>query len=129
LFATGARERPRTARMIPGSRPAGVLTTGQLQNLVHVNHEPVGQRAVVVGAELVSWSAVMTLAEAGCKTESLLSQHPRGESYWLFKVPGTLWFRTRVETDSRVVRIHGKHRVTGVEVENTRTGQRKVITC
>ena len=35
ILATGARERPRPARMVPGDRPAGVYTTGQLQNLVH----------------------------------------------------------------------------------------------
>ncbi|TNC20784.1 pyridine nucleotide-disulfide oxidoreductase [Georgenia sp. 311] len=128
-FATGARERPRAARLIPGTRPAGVLTTGQLQNLVHVNHEKVGTRAVVVGAELVSWSAVMTLAEAGCRTEALVTEQPKGESYWLFREPGKLWFRTRVVTGSRVVAIHGRPRVTGVEVEDVGTGKRRVIAC
>lgn len=129
LFATGARERPRTARMVPGSRPGGILTTGQLQNLVHLNHEKVGKRAVVVGAELVSWSAVLTLAESGAKTAALISEHQQGESYWLFRVPGTLWFRTRVETRSRVVRIHGKERVSAVEIEDMSTGQRRHIEC
>ncbi|MGC5617582.1 NAD(P)/FAD-dependent oxidoreductase [Georgenia sp. Z1491] len=128
-FATGARERPRTARLVPGTRPAGVLTTGQLQNLVHVHHQEVGRRAVVVGAGLVSWSAVMTLAEAGCATEALVSEHPVGESYALFRVPGKALFRTRVETTSRVVAIHGRTRVTGVEIEDTRTGNRRTIDC
>ena len=58
VLATGARERPRPARLIPGDRPSGVYTTGHLQNLVHLHHGRVGTRAVVVGAELVSWSAV-----------------------------------------------------------------------
>jgi thioredoxin reductase len=129
VLATGARERPRTARMIPGTRPAGVLTTGQLQNLVHLHHKEVGTRAVVVGAELVSWSAVMTLKEAGCRTEALVSEYPVGESYSLFRVPGKVMFRTRVETSSKVVAIHGRGRVSGVEVENTRTGERRVIDC
>lgn len=128
-FATGARERPRTARMIPGTRPDGVLTTGQLQNLVHVGHAEVGTRAVVVGAELVSWSAVMTLAEAGCRTEALISEHPVGESYALFRGPGKVMFRTRVATSTRVVAIHGRARVTGVEVEDTHTGRRRTIDC
>lgn len=55
VLATGARERPRPARMIPGDRPAGVYTTGHLQNAVHLKHRQVGSRAVVVGAELVSY--------------------------------------------------------------------------
>jgi flavin-dependent dehydrogenase len=54
VLATGARERPRPARLIPGDRPAGVYTTGHLQNLVHLHHGKVGSGAVVVGGELVS---------------------------------------------------------------------------
>lgn len=129
LMATGARERPRSARMIPGTRPAGVFTTGQVQNLIHLHREKVGERAVVVGAELVSWSAVSTLAASGCRTEALISAHPRGESYGVFRVVGQGLFRTRIETDTTVVAIRGRSRVSGVEVEHTPTGQRRVIAC
>ena len=45
VLATGARERPRPARLIAGDRPDGVYTTGQLQNLVHLHHATVGSRA------------------------------------------------------------------------------------
>jgi thioredoxin reductase len=31
LLATGCRERPRAARLVPGGRPPGVMTTGELQ--------------------------------------------------------------------------------------------------
>src|SRR5262249_20626667 len=34
LLATGVRERPRSARLIPGTRPQGVFTTGSLQRFV-----------------------------------------------------------------------------------------------
>src|SRR5205807_8177595 len=33
VLATGCRERPRAARLVPGSRPEGILTTGPLQQL------------------------------------------------------------------------------------------------
>ena len=36
VLATGCRERPRSARLVPGSRPAGVMTTATLQQLVHL---------------------------------------------------------------------------------------------
>lgn len=129
LLATGARERPRSARMVWGDRPAGVYTTGQIQNLVHLHHERVGKRAVVVGAELVSWSAVMTLREAGCRTEALISQFPKPESYRLFSGPGKIVFRTSVRSNSKVVAIHGKPRVEAVEIEDLHSGRRSTITC
>lgn len=129
ILATGARERPRPARMIPGGRPAGVLTTGELQNKVHVHHQPVGTRAVVVGAELVSWSAAMTLKQAGCRTELLVTEHARPESYALFNVGGRVLFRTRVATGTRVTRVLGRHRVTGIELEDVVTRRRRVVEC
>lgn len=129
ILATGARERPRPARMIPGGRPAGVLTTGELQNKVHLSHQQIGDRAVVVGGELVSWSAVMTLREAGCRAMALVTKYPTPESYGLFNLGGRLLFGTRVVPRHRVTQVLGRHRVTGVEVEETSTGRREVIDC
>ena len=129
LLATGARERPRAARLIPGDRPEGVYTTGQLQNLVHLHHRPVGTRAVVLGAELVSWSAVLTLREAGCSVAALVSSFSRGEAYAAFSVLGRRVLRTPVVTGSRVVRIDGRERVRSVEVEEIATGRRRTIEC
>ncbi|GGM88443.1 NAD(P)/FAD-dependent oxidoreductase [Dactylosporangium sucinum] len=129
VLATGARERPRPARLIPGDRPDGVYTTGQLQNLVHLHHRAVGTRAVVVGAELVSWSAVLTLREAGCRTVLMTSEFPRPEAFAAFHLPGRLALRVPVRTRTRVVAIHGRGRVTAVDVEDLRTGRRSRIAC
>lgn len=129
VLATGARERPRTARRIPGDRPAGILTTGQLQNAVYLQHQSVGARAVVVGAELVSWSAVMTLRHAGCETVMLASEYARPEVYGIVAATGSLAFRTRVRSRTRVVRVIGRGRVAGVEVEHLDTGAREIVAC
>jgi thioredoxin reductase len=129
VLATGARERPRPARLIPGDRPDGVYTTGQLQNLVHLNHAKVGTRAVVIGAELVSWSAVMTLRKAGCATVAMTSNYPRSEAYAAFRIPGRFLLERPVLTRTRVVSINGRHRVQSVTVENLDTGARSTIDC
>lgn len=128
LFATGARERPRPARMIPGDRCHGVMTTGQLQNSVHLHDHKVGSKAVIIGAELVSWSAVMTLKEAGCDTVALVTRHAKPESYAAFTIPGKLAFKTQVLTESSVVRINGKGRVSSVTVRG-QDGIEKKIDC
>jgi len=129
VLATGARERPRPARLVPGDRPDGVYTTGQLQNLVHLHHAKVGSRAVIVGAELVSWSAVLTLRESGCATAAMVSAYPRAEAYAAFRLPGRMLMDGPVFTRSRVVDIRGKHRVRAVVVENIDTGVRTTIDC
>jgi len=119
ILATGARERPRSARLIPGDRPAGVYTTGQLQNLVHLRRGPVGSRAVVVGAELVSWSAVLTLRDAGCATVAMVSRYPRAEAYGAFRAVGRTLLDGPVMTGSKVIGVHGRERVHAVTVENS----------
>jgi len=129
ILATGARERPRPARLIPGDRPEGVYTTGHLQNLVHLHHGAVGRRAVVVGAELVSWSAVMTLRHADCTTALMITGYPSPESYAAFNVGGKAAFRTPIATRTRITRIIGRPRVKAVEVEHLDTGRRRVIDC
>jgi thioredoxin reductase len=129
ILATGARERPRPARLVPGDRPDGVYTTGQLQNLVHLHHARVGSRAVIVGAELVSWSAALTLRESGCATAAMVSAYPRAEAYAAFRSAGRLLLDGPVLTGSAVVGIHGKDRVRSVTVEHTATGERREIAC
>jgi thioredoxin reductase len=130
VLATGARERPRAARLIPGDRPSGIYTTGQLQNVVHLHHQTVGRRAVVVGAELVSWSAVLTLRHAGCRTELMTTTYPSPESYGLFNIAGkSPLLGVRVATRTRLVRIIGKPALQAVEIEDLDTGNRRIVEC
>jgi thioredoxin reductase len=129
VLATGARERPRAARRIPGDRPDGVYTTGELQNLVHLGHAPVGRRAVVIGAELVSWSAVLTLRNTGCRTVAMTTAYERSEAYLAFRLVGRLAWRTPVLPRTRVVRIDGRDRVASVLLEDLDTGERRLVGC
>ncbi len=129
VIATGARERPRSARLVAGDRPPGVLTTGQLQSLVHLQDRSPGTRAVVVGAEMVSWSAVLTLREAGCATVLMTTEYDRGESYAAWRGPARVALRVEVATRTRVTRVIGRDRVEAVEVLDTLTGQRRTVEC
>ena len=129
VLATGARERPRPARVIPGDRADGVYTTGNLQNLVHLKRGAVGRRAVVVGAELVSWSAALTLKHVDCSTVLMTTEYPKPDAYFFFSRPGKSYFRTRVATRTRVTTIIGRPKVTGVEIENLDTGERRTVAC
>ena len=129
ILATGARERPRPARLIPGDRPRGVYTTGELQNLVHLQHGVPGARAVVVGAELVSWSAAVTLRKAGCRTVLMTTEQASPESYAVLNLAGKLALRVPVTTRTRLVRIIGKGRLQAVEIQDIDTGRRRRIDC
>ena len=129
VLATGVRERPRSARRIPGDRPDGVLTTGQLQNLVHLGHREVGHAAVVVGGELVSWSAVLTLREAGCRTVAMGTPYAKAEAYAVFRWAGRAGLRVPVVGHTEVVRIEGRDRVRSVVVRDRVTGVETTLPC
>jgi thioredoxin reductase len=129
ILATGARERPRSARLVAGDRPAGIFTTGSLQNLVHLHHQSPGSRAVVVGSELVSWSAVLTLREAGCQAVAMVTHRDRPESYAAFHQGAKRLLSTPISTSTKVRRVLGRDRVEAVELEHVVTGSVRTIAC
>ncbi|MDQ6936496.1 MAG: NAD(P)/FAD-dependent oxidoreductase [Actinomycetota bacterium] len=127
LLATGARERPRTARLIPGDRPEGVFTTGQLQQWWHQHRLPVGRRAIVVGAEHVSYSAALTLREAGVHVVALVTDRPRHQTFAAFAAALRWGLRVPVWTDTEVVAVHGHGRVRAVDLRNRTSGAPRSI--
>ncbi|KKZ72796.1 FAD-dependent oxidoreductase [Streptomyces showdoensis] len=116
VLATGARERPRGARLVPGSRPAGVFGTGELQQSVELfglRRERIGRRAVVVGSEPVARHAARTLRRAGVTVAAVVADRPRGP-----RLPGP------VLRGATVVELVGRGRLSGVVVRGAdgRTG-------
>jgi thioredoxin reductase len=129
VLATGCRERPRAARLVPGSRPAGVMNTSTLQQMVHLHGRRPGRRAVVVGAEHVSFSALMTLAHAGAGTVALLTELRRHQSVRGAAVAAALRYRARVWPRSAIAAIHGAERVERVEVRDLDSGALRSLAC
>ena len=142
LLATGCRERPRAARLVPGDRPAGVMTTGELQQRVYLGGERLAGRALVVGAEHVSFSAAVTLAHAGAEVVALVTGHERQQSYAAFRLGAAVRWQIPVWTGCTVSRIIGSRiigsriaagtgaghgRLAGVEV--TRDGTDRFVPC
>ena len=129
LLATGCRERPRSARLVPGTRPLGIFTTGALQQFVYLHRQPIGRRAVVVGAEHVSFSAVLTLAHGGASTVAMVTEHPRHQTYAPFKWVTATRLRVPILTSTRVTQILGRRRVEGVEITDLQTGAVRQVEC
>jgi thioredoxin reductase len=134
LLATGVRERPRAARLVPGYRPQGVYTTGSLQRFVYEHELPVGKRAVIVGAERVSLSVVMTLMHAGVKVLNMLTELPQHQLYLPVFLPAKILYadilaRAPILTNTRVSNILGRQRVEGVEITDLNSGKSRIIEC
>ena len=132
LLATGVRERPRSARLIPGTRPQGIFTTGSLQRFVYQEHLPVGKRAVIIGAELVSLSALLTLMHAGVKCAMMITEHSRHQIYFPY-LPmkwglADILSQTPIITNAKISNIFGQKRVEGIEI-SCKNGQKQLVEC
>ena len=127
LLALGTCETPRAARLISGSRPWGIFTTGALQQLVYLAGFKPCTRAVIVGTELVSFSNLLTMRHAGIRALAMLEESaqvvaPRAGA-WIARAA----FGTRILTRTRIIAVHGETRVSGVDVE--RDGRCETIEC
>jgi len=129
LLATGCRERPRAARLVPGGRPPGVMTTGELQQRVYLHGQRLPGRALIVGAEHVSFSAMVTLAHAGADVVALVTDQPRHQSFAAFALAAAVRWRAPVWASTAVRRIAGRDRLEGVELADLRTGVARFVGC
>lgn len=113
LLATGVRETSRAARLIGGVKPGGVMPTGALQGLVYLNRQRPFRRPVILGSELVAFSALLTCRHAGIRPLAMIEPRDRptvrAPAHWLAKL-----MRVPIHLQSDIVAIHGRSQVEGV---------------
>ena len=105
------------------------MTTGTLQQLVYLRKRRVGSRAIVVGAEHVSFSALLTLAHGGAKTVGMVTELPRHQTFALFRAGAAARWRAPLWTRTAVTAIHGRPRVEEVELTDLDSGATRSVDC
>jgi len=115
VLCTGNRETPRAPRLVSGSRALGIVTTGALQSMLYLKRRLPFKRPLIVGSELVSFSALLTCRHAGIKPVAMIEAGPR-VSIWPIAslLPPLLGTRLLLNTSLR--EIHGDDRVSSVDV-------------
>lgn len=132
LLATGIRETPRAARLVSGDRPRNILTTGALQRVLSEGKSLPFRRPVIVGTELVSFSALLSLREAGVRAVAMVEPGER----IVARRPADLFARailgTPIRCRSRLVRINAAAdeagRMASVTLEDT-AGRSEDVAC
>ena len=116
LIATGARETPRSARLISGDRALGILNTGALQAYINLQGLTPFRRPVIVGTELVSLSAIATCQTHGIRPVCVIEQNDRPTARWpLTLFPRLLGIPLLLNSELRA--IQGTARVEAVTVQ------------
>ena len=105
------------------------MTTGELQQRVYLGGERRPGRALVIGAEHVSFSALVTLAHAGADVTALVTDQPRQQSYAAFALAAAARWRVPVWTSTAVRRVTGRGELAAVELADIRSGAVRVVAC
>ncbi|MCF6268077.1 MAG: NAD(P)/FAD-dependent oxidoreductase, partial [Desulfuromusa sp.] len=127
LLATGIRETPRSARLVSGDRALGICNTGTLQSMVYLKHLVPFRRPVVVGTEIVSFSALSTCKKAGIQPVAMLEAGDRP----FVRSPihyATRFYAVPLFLKTRISKIIGKDRVHAVQVMD-KHGNVREIAC
>lgn len=77
VLCTGVRESSRAQRLIGGERPLGVISTGALQSLVYLQGMRPFDHPVILGSELVSFSAIETCRHLGIHPVAMVEEKNR----------------------------------------------------
>lgn len=115
LLATGVRETTRAARLIGGEKPGGVLSTGALQGMVYLNGQHPFRQPVILGTEMVAFSALLTCRHAGIRPLAMIEPGSRTTArwpaQWLARAMGV-----PIHLQCDIAAIHGRTRVDGVTI-------------
>lgn len=125
ILCTGVRESSRAQRFIGGQRPQGVVSTGALQSMVYLHGKRPFRRPVILGSELVSFSAIMTCRHLGIKPVAMIEENNR-VIVRQFMRPYPMMMGVPMVFNASNVRVIGERQVKGIEYLDV-TGERQNI--
>ena len=129
ILATGSRERSIGALPVAGTRPAGVFTAGQAQEMINLHHWQLGRRVVILGSGDLGMILVRRFTLEGKQVLAVLEQNAHvgglARNYHrcieAYHIP--IFYRRTIRE------IHGMPRITGVTVEDLDSGERELLPC
>lgn len=123
LLATGVRESTRAQRLIGGTKPGGVMSTGALQGMVHLSGVVPFHQPAILGSELVAFSAILTCRAHGIRPVAMIEPGPRTVARW----PAGLLPRVLgipMLYDTAVAAVEGETQVSGLVLQTPRGSRR-----
>ena len=129
ILAAGCRERSIGSLPIVGTRPAGVFTAGQVQELLNLRKRLPGTDILILGSGDLGMIMAYQLQEAGAHVIALVEQedHYGGlpRNYHRFLEPSGVPLLLR----TTVTELFGSGRLTGVLLRQLDTGKQIRLSC
>jgi thioredoxin reductase len=128
LVATGIRETPRSAYMASGTRPMGICNTATLQQYVYLHGLVPFRRPIILGTELVSFSALLTCRRAGIRPVAMIEEGDRVMARPPAALLPRLVMGIPILLGTRIEEIEGADRVSAVRI-GTPDGTTRRLEC
>ncbi|WP_172327653.1 NAD(P)/FAD-dependent oxidoreductase [Mangrovicoccus sp. HB161399] len=125
LLATGNRETTRAAALVPGLRPVGVMNTAALQSFLYEEGRSPFSRPVIVGSEMVAYSAVLSCRRHGIRPAAMVESRGRVQGPRFYALANRM-FGVPLVTGAEIVAIEGKTRVTGLRLREASGAERRI---
>lgn len=127
ILAMGCRERARGPLLIPGSRPAGIITAGAAQRFLNIEGHMVGRKVIILGSGDIGLIMARRLTLEGAKVLAVLEvmSYSRGlkrnliECLKDYDIPLLL--------KHTVIDIEGKDRLKGVVINQVDENQKPIL--
>ncbi len=127
VICTGVRETPRSTRLVSGQRPLGISTTGALQSMVYLKGKRPFKRPIIVGTELVAFSALLTCRKANIKPVAMIEQAGKTSAYGVCDLLPRI-MGVKLYKNCQLLSIEGSQRVSAVNIM-TADGSTRRIDC
>lgn len=114
VLAMGCREKTAGSIRLKGTRPAGIMTAGQVQKLVNFHGKLPGKKVVILGSGDIGLIMARRLTLAGAKVEMVLEIMPTSSG-----LPRNIRqclddFDIPIHYSTTITEVLGKDRVTGI---------------
>ena len=129
ILAAGCRERCIGSLPVAGTRPSGVFTAGQAQELLNLRHRLPGREIIILGSGDLGMIMAYQLQEAGAHVIAVAEQEDHygglARNYHRFLEPSGVPLLLR----TTVTGLYGSGRLTGVLLRQLDTREQTLIPC
>ncbi len=129
IYAMGCRERTGGAINLMGYRPAGVYMAGSAQKLINIQNRKVGTKAIIYGSGDIGLIMARRLTFEGIEVKAVVELNKESSGLKRNIAQCLNDYDIPLLLHHKIVKVHGKDRVSGIDIEDLDTGEVKFYDC
>lgn len=129
VLATGCRENNIYSLPISGTRPRGVYTAGEAQEMMNLGHIKIGNRVVILGSGDIGQIVARRLVLTGSSVVAMVEMKDHLGGMRRNHIECVEKYEIPVVLRATVTEVHGYPDITAVTVSHLDTGMEEVMEC